>query len=128
MTGCELSGPLPAGWVLLELLLEADTGAGFTDVVVVEELAGDAELAGGSAAEEGPALVLADGGTGSVDAAGFVPLTGEALLSCAGTCGCAWLTGENDVPFWPIARAPASKKNTTCPDNLRTSASLLLTG
>ena len=70
---------MPAG-LGLEVLPEADGGAGFTELVA-EELVVDVELDGGSAAEEEPVLGLADGGTGSVGADGFVPLTGEALLS-----------------------------------------------
>jgi hypothetical protein len=55
-----------------------------------EELAG--EVAGGALFDDGSELAAGapltrdDGGTGSVEAAGFVALAGEAVLSCAGTC------------------------------------------
>jgi len=83
----EAAGPLfIAGFEPPELLgAEADEEFGG------EEFAGEVAGAGaplddGSELAAGAPLTRDDGGTGRVDAAGFVALAGEAVLSCAGTC------------------------------------------
>jgi len=97
----------------------ADEGEeGVSAVGLLAEFAGDAGFVG-SVAVAGALFVLAAGGTGSVDAAGFVLFTGVALASCAdiGTWGPG--AGVNDVPFWANASAPASNTNTMKLDHLR---------
>ena len=115
----EAAGPLfVAGFEPAEALeAEADEFAGeeFTG-----EVAGGAPFDDGSELAAGAPLTREDGGTGSVDAAGFVALAGEAVLSCAGTCVWAELIDEKELPFWPNISAPANSTNTTCPENLRT--------
>lgn len=116
----EAAGPLfVAGFVLPEVL-GAATDEEFAGEELTGELAGGAPLDDGSELAAGAPLTRDDGGTGSVDAAGFVALAGEAVLSCAGTCVWGGLTAEKELPFWPNTSAPASRTNTTCPENLRT--------
>jgi hypothetical protein len=111
----EAAGPLfIAGFEFPKLLGVA------ADEELAGEVAGAAPLDDGSELAAGAPLTRDDGGTGSVDAAGFVALAGEAVLSCAGTCVWGGLTGEKELPFWPNTSAPVSKTNTTCPENLRT--------
>jgi hypothetical protein len=106
------------GLALLEALPEG--GDVFPGVVFAGEFDGGAEFAGDSEVFAGAPFTLADGGTGTVDAAGLVLFAGDALVSCAGTCDCGALTGVNDVPFWPAASVPANNTNTTCQDTLPT--------
>jgi len=82
----EAAGPLfIAGFEPAELLgAEADDG--FAGEEFAGEVAGGAPLDDGSELVAGAPLTRDDGGTGSVEAAGFVALAGEAVLSCAGTC------------------------------------------
>jgi hypothetical protein len=71
----------------------AALGAEADEEFAGEEFAGEVAGAGtplplddGSELAAGAPLTRDGGGTGSVDAAGFVALAGEAVLSCAGTC------------------------------------------
>ncbi len=97
----EAAGPLfIAGFELPEAL-----GAEADDEFAGEEFAGEVaggaplRLDDGSELAAGAPLTREDGETGSVDAAGFVALAGEAVLSCAGTCVWGGLTGEKELPF-----------------------------
>lgn len=107
-------------FVVSALVAADEPDDGFTEVEPAGEVAAGVALTGGSELVAAAPLTLDEGGTGSVDAAGFVELAGEALLSCAGTCVDCGLTGENEVPLWPKAIAPASKQNAIFPDKLRT--------
>jgi hypothetical protein len=69
----------------LEPLFETTPVDDFSDDVFAGALGAVAGVAGDSEAGAGAPFVLAEGGTGSVDAAGLVLLAGVALVSCAGT-------------------------------------------
>jgi len=100
-----------------------DADEAFEELAEVElagEVTAGATLLDGSAPGVAAPFALDEGATGSVDAAGFVVLAGEALLSCAGTWFCCGFTGEKDVPLWPKAIAPASKQNAMFQEKVRT--------
>jgi len=82
----EPAGPLFVAGFELPEALGAEADEEFAGEEFTGEVAAGAPFDDGSELAAGAPLTRDDGGTGSVDAAGFVELAGEAVLSCAGTC------------------------------------------
>jgi len=83
----EAAGPLFIAGFEPPAALGAEADEEFAGEEFAGEVAGaGAPLDDGSELAAGAPLTRDDGGTGSVEAAGFVALAGEAVLSCAGTC------------------------------------------
>jgi hypothetical protein len=82
----EAAGPLCVAGFEPPEVLGAEADDEFADEEFTGEVAAGAPFDDGSELAAGAPLTREDGETGSVDAAGFVALAGEAVLSCAGTC------------------------------------------
>jgi hypothetical protein len=84
----EAAGPLFIAGFEPPVALGAEADEGLAGEEFTGEVAGGAPFPfdDGSELAAGAPLTRDDGGTGTVDAAGFVALAGEAVLSCAGTC------------------------------------------